>query len=262
MDIMKRRVTIAFLMAAVMSVLAAGCANLPGGESTATLTLTATPDLCAPEYLKDEIEKVNRLMREFDDSSALASNTPRSELRPAISELQRIRRAAEDQNVPGCLSDLKKYQVAHMNQVINTLIGLMGNLDQNSVLDGISRARQLHDVYTLEIARLLGITLVPVTRSSQTTETPAPVGATQPPGTYVSNPGPTTVNLRAQPALDALNLGLLEVNQNAPVLGRSADNQWLLLEMPGLPGSTAWVFASLVSLTGSIDSVPIVTPTP
>jgi hypothetical protein len=117
-------------------------------------------------------------------------------------------------------------------------------------------------VYTLEIARLLGITVVAITQTPSGSETP---GAGAPPtaaGTVLTNPGPSTVNLRAKPALDAANLGLLEVNQSAPVIGRSADNQWLLIEIPGQPGVQAWVFASLVSVSGSIDAVAVVTPAP
>jgi hypothetical protein len=200
-------------------------------------------------------------MREFDDASLLAANTARDQLRPAISELQRIRRAAEDLQVPPCLGTLKKVQLAHMNLVIATLTAFMGGADQASVNEGIGRARQLHDQYTLEIARLLGITVVAVT-SAAPSETPAAnVPATQA-GTFITNPGPSTVNMRAAPALDSLNLGLLDVGLSALVLGRSGDNQWLLIEIPGQPGQSAWVFTSLVVVAGSLDAVPVVTPAP
>ena len=41
-----------------------------------TATLTPEYDPCAPENLPDEVNKVHRIMREFDDTALLASNTP------------------------------------------------------------------------------------------------------------------------------------------------------------------------------------------
>jgi hypothetical protein len=238
------------------------CGSQPTETPTVTPSISATPDLCGPEAIKAEIDKVNHLMREFDDAAAIAGNTGRDNLQGPIAELQRIRRAAEDLQVPPCLSDLKQIQLAHMNLVIATLIAHMGNsAEPQSITDAINRARQLHDLYTLEIARLLGITLVPVTAPAQPSQT-AVAGAPTQEGVFISNPGPTTVNMRAAPALDALNLGLLEVGLSARVIGRSADNQWLLIEVPGQPGQTAWVFTSLVTLSASPDALPIVTPAP
>lgn len=62
----------------------------------ATALLTSTPDLCAPGNLETSIKAVNDLMREFDDSSQLASNLSKEQVPDSISEMQRIRRAAED----------------------------------------------------------------------------------------------------------------------------------------------------------------------
>jgi predicted component of type VI protein secretion system len=98
-------------------------------------------------------------MREFDDSSKLATNLSREKLPEMISEMQRIRRAAEDQEIPACLSTLKVHQIAHMNTVINTLIAFLGGAQPETLTNGITRAGQEHDLYTLEVARLLGIPL-------------------------------------------------------------------------------------------------------
>jgi hypothetical protein len=113
-------------------------------------------------------------MREFDDASILASSTPRDQLSSSIADLQRIRREAEDETIPACLTDLKAYQVQHMNSVISTLISFMGGADQESLDQGISLARQQHDQYTLELARVLGLTVVPAAPSGKPSETPTP----------------------------------------------------------------------------------------
>jgi len=129
---------------------------------TATLLpVTDTPDPCASENIEMEVQKVHAYMREFDDASTLAASRPREELSASIADLQRIRREAEDQPTPPCLATLKTYQVSHMNSVINTLISFMGGADQATVDQGIALARDQHDQYTLELARLLGITVEP-----------------------------------------------------------------------------------------------------
>jgi len=113
-------------------------------------------------------------MREFDDASALAASRPREQLADAIADLQRIRRETEDQPTPSCLTDLRTYQVSHMNAVINTLIGFMGGSDQQTVDQGIAQARDLHDRYTIELARLLGLTVEPASNVVPPTDTPSP----------------------------------------------------------------------------------------
>jgi hypothetical protein len=102
-------------------------------------------------------------MREFDDASVLASKLPRDQLTDSVADLQRIRREAEDEQVPACLTNLRKYQVDHMNSVISTLLVFIGGTDTTTLEQGIAIARQQHDQYTLELARLLGLTVVPGT---------------------------------------------------------------------------------------------------
>lgn len=130
---------------------------------TATETATVTPDPCTGFALGESVKPINDLQREFDDASALAANLPREQLGDAITNLQRIRRAAEDINPPVCLATLKTHQLEHMNAVIETLIAFLGGADTEALNSGMARARDSHDLYTLELARLLGATLVPVT---------------------------------------------------------------------------------------------------
>lgn len=133
-----------------------------------TLTPTSTPDPCSVENLSQSIKEVNDLMREFDDISILATNIAREKLPELISEMQRVRRAAEDHEIPACLSTLKVHQIAHMNTVINTLIAFLGGAQADVLTEGIKRAGQEHDLYTLEVARLLGIPQSAVTTAVAT----------------------------------------------------------------------------------------------
>ena len=88
-------------------------------------------DLCAPDHIKDAAQAVNRLMRAFDDTAQIASNTPREQLTAPISGLQSVRRQTEDLEVPDCLTNLKNLQLAHMNAVITTLVSFVGGADSD-----------------------------------------------------------------------------------------------------------------------------------
>ena len=231
-------------------------------EPTPTATLTPEYDPCAPENLPDEVEKIHRIMREFDDTALLASNTPLEQLNPTILELQRIRREAEDLTVPPCLTTLKQYQLAHMNTVINTLLGFLSGAEAEALSQGITAAREQHDQYTLELANLLGLTVVSAPTPALTQATLPPDVTPTPAPLVVTNPGPTTVNLRAKPELNAENLGILAIGASAVVLGRTADALWYQIEFPEQPGQTAWVYASLVQLSDLTAELPVVKPTP
>lgn len=175
----------------ILMVVLASCGNPPATpaatettepevEATATIATpsilepTTTSDPCSLPQLETEVQEVHKHMREFDDASILASNMPREQLSNSIADLQRIRREAEDEKIPACLTDLKTIQVQHMNSVINTLIAFMGGTDQQSIDQGISLARQQHDQYTLELARILGLTVVAATMPPAPSETPTP----------------------------------------------------------------------------------------
>lgn len=145
---------------ALFAVFFAACGGAESVPATATaVPITSTPDLCSEANLPLEVAKINKLMREFDDYSALASNTPQQQLVVVIPELQRILRDAEDQTVPPCLTVLKEFQLAHMRTVVQTLLAFVGNSDVNLVSAGINTAREQHNQYDVEMARLLGITL-------------------------------------------------------------------------------------------------------
>jgi hypothetical protein len=118
------------------------------------------------------VQPVNDLMREFEDASQLASNLTMRQLPEVISNLQRIRRAAEDVQIPACLGTLKTHQLNHMNLMIQTLLAFVGGADQDALNRGLDLARKEQDLYSLEIVRLLGITLAPITATPPTSGTP------------------------------------------------------------------------------------------
>lgn len=126
-------------------------------------TTSQDEDPCSPQTLPTTVQPINDLMREFEDASQLASNTPTQQLPQVISDLQQIRRSAEDLQIPVCLTTLKTYQLNHMNLMIQTLLAFVGGANQEELTNGLEMARKERDLYSLEIIRLLGVTLAPIT---------------------------------------------------------------------------------------------------
>jgi len=121
------------------------------GQSTST----PTPNPCAADNIANTVKPVNDLMRQFDDASQLGSNVSRDQAPQVIVEMQRIRRNVEDLEIPPCLEILKQHELAHMNSVIDTMLGFISGADSNAINNSLVKARNEHDQYTLELARLL-----------------------------------------------------------------------------------------------------------
>jgi hypothetical protein len=246
------------LLSLTLSLLVAACARDATPAPTEAPLVTPTPDLCSAENLPAEAARANKLMREFDDYSALASNTPQSQLVMLIPEMQRILRETEDLSLPPCLQTLKNLEMAHMNLVIQTLMAFLNNTDVQVINAGIGQARELHSQYDIELARLLGITLVAPPTATPGSDANVAPSATAAVVAFVTNPGPNGVNLRSAPGLNAPETGSLDAATSTSALGKSADDQWILVEIPGLPGQTAWVYAQLVQLSVPIAQLPVV----
>ena len=136
---------------------------------TITPLPTSTPDPCSLENIAKEVARVNALTREFEDTALLLTSTLlRDTSVQLVQDLQRIKRVAEDQVVPSCLTDLKAYQVAHMNariEVFGTALAFLNvygpNGDQkalNKLLEpSYAKAEMSARQYENEYARVLGL---------------------------------------------------------------------------------------------------------
>lgn len=176
-----------------LAVLLSACVATPAVENatpeTQYIVVTATPppatntpDPCASENIEAEVQKIHAYMREFDDASTLAGSIMQgvskgqmsmSELNNAIPNLQRIRRDAENQQTPTCLANMKTFQISHMNAVLNSLNAFLAG-NQEAFDQSVVAARNQHDQYALELARLLGITVEPASSIIAPTQTPSP----------------------------------------------------------------------------------------
>jgi hypothetical protein len=240
--------------------------NAPSPTLEQDPAFTVTPDPCIEPSLSAEVTKVHAITREFDDYAALASNTPRSQLVQVIPDLQRVLRDAEDHPAPACLLDLKKLQVKYMQTVVQTLLVFVSNGDVNLVASGIAQAREIHSQYDLEIVDVLGIAInltPPITATLLATALPTegtPTEILPTPIPIVTNNGSNDLNLRVAPDFNAAPTNVLALGQSTQALGRTADSQWILVQIPNQPEETAWVYASVVQLSVPIETLPVTKP--
>ncbi len=66
-------------------------------------------------------------------------------------------------------------------------------------------------------------------------------------------------------SFDYPKIGIMLADQQAPALGQARGRNWIKIYYPGVPGSSGWIYAPLVSISGGGD-LPILdippTPTP
>ena len=261
-----------FSLLVLSSILLLTACGLKAPTATPTPAVSPTPDPCSPDRIKMNASRVHELTRAFDDTYQLASSLPRSQVAPQISKLQDIRRVAQDQAVPTCLVQLKKLQLDEMNTAIQAFLAFVGGADQKLVNEGVTAYRQQHDAYTIELARLLDVTVTapPVTtagaQAPAAESTPAPAAVTAPaspmPSLAVSNPGSSPVNLHVSASMTSEVVGTLQPRTSAAAFGKSQNGEWILIEDPSQPGKSAWVYASLVQLSGDPAALAVIAPTP
>jgi hypothetical protein len=165
--------------------------------SPATHSLpTATPDPCTQQNMQSTLTEFDKLSREFIDSDALAQNTGAGQLAPNITELQRIRREAEDYVIPPCLTKLKEYQLGFMYSTIDAFmimystfagVPLQAMMTPENFRPAITLVNQrlaqaidYQNKYQIEKASLLGVTLQPPTATAIPSETPVPAASATP----------------------------------------------------------------------------------
>ncbi len=70
---------------------------------------------------------------------------------------------------------------------------------------------------------------------------------------------PDGVNIRSGPGTEYDVIGIMPYNTQAPIIGRSADGQWWVLNIPAAPNSQGWVAAAYVRAENA-DNAPVILP--
>ncbi len=93
-----------------------------------------------------------------------------------------------------------------MDTYIQTFLAFESNASSDVLNAGVAQANQYHDQYTLELARLLGITIVAPSVTPTIPTTPAAAGTMPAPGAItVINPGPNPINLHVSASLTSVH---------------------------------------------------------
>ncbi len=84
-----------------------------------------------------------------------------------------------------------------------------------------------------------------------------PSGFTQQENTVTAE-AQNTVNLRAEPGIQAEQVGQMQIGIPYPVIGRSELYPWVLLGDPATNLPIGWAFQEIVVITGNLNNVPFV----
>jgi hypothetical protein len=157
------------LVAALLALTACGTSptipsnqGSPAATASPTIETTPTRDPCGLENIAEVVKPINDVMLQFDDYATLAQYADKSQLPLIIPNMQTIRRVSRSRTPPMCLAELQRLQVAYMDAALLTLLEFeKPDPGAGPIATGIAQAQYLHQEYTLELARLLGVTITP-----------------------------------------------------------------------------------------------------
>jgi len=244
----------------LVALISASCSVLAPAPAAPTPTAipepTATPDPCSTENILGEVEKVQALVNDFQDIAYIANFTPQAQLIDPILKLQAVRSELVRLPVPDCQAALKSSALDYMSAVINYLAFFMGGEAAENVDAGIQNSQQLWQVVVGEFNKVVSVAGVEPQELPELSQSAPPLDAS---AALVSNNGSQSVNVRAQPDMNAAILGAIEPGMAAAGLGRTGAGDWLQVNLNGTIG---WVSAEAVSVNVPIIDLPVVEEIP
>lgn len=118
-------------------------------------------------------------------------------------------------------------------------------------------------IFVFLLMILIGFSMIDAVQAEKLAQLPTvdiPTVTSSPRGPYVVvkalTANDTQINVRAGPSALTEKVGVLLVGQEANALGVYGD--WVLIEYPGVPGGTAWIYGNYVSVYGG--DLPVVEP--
>lgn len=195
-------------------------------------------------------------MNDFQDIAYIANFTPQAQLIEPILRLQAVRSELLRLPVPECEAALKNSALDYMSAMINYLAFFMGGEAAENVDAGIQNSQQLWQVVVSEFNKVVSVAGVEPQEIPELSEVAPPLDV---PAILVSNIGSQSVNVRAQPDMNAAILATLEPGMASAGLGRTGAGDWLQINMNGVIG---WVAADAVSASIPVIDMPVVNEVP
>lgn len=170
--------TLLTLVVFIFILTACGQADTP--QETLAETEDPQPLACSDEELEGYQEAVRDVTRRFDDAVRVADSTARINLSDQVSELQAIRRDAEDVEYPECADEAHRWLVNYMNSTIDAFLAFQSEAPDLELEEAWYVADATYDRYqeALDlVAEDANATLEPVPTATYFPCHPALVGA-------------------------------------------------------------------------------------
>ncbi len=155
---------------------------------------SSAPGVCPPKQGQAYSEGVRDVARRFDDAVELAQSTPRVSLAPIVSDLQAIRRDAEDIEVPDCAADAQDALIAYMDSTIDGFRAFLASEADASVNAYFDAASRHFNDYQERLDTVMGVP----SATPRPTSTPGPTATSRPTATPspTVTPGPSPADLQ------------------------------------------------------------------
>jgi len=258
---MKRTLKFLFALLGLILLVSNGCSATAATALQATMIPSSSPvaaDACGAENIRTNIQPISDILFAFDDTNYLSNFTQQALLYAPLMEMQAQRRQLDKLTVTPCLEELKQTTHDYMNAVIDYLAYFMGNLKKEVWEPRQKASQSFRQEIDAQYIKLMGASLqssqmnLP-TPTSEKNKTTALATQTASISIAVKNSGASSVNIRKDPNSDGAIIGAFRQGDVLPGFGKSADGQWILVNLNNQFG---WVNTSLVELNMPIDAIP------
>jgi len=228
---------------------------IPATPTPVKLTPTPTPDPCAPENLKQDLQILVDQINIYRDTAMVAGIADQTMMVIPILELQANSRAVENLEVPECQKKIKDAAIEYMIASINVYSAFSTAKTDEEIesvreaLDSIEASlwqQVLFEVNTLLVDS--GLVEEPSISPSSTTETDEVFGM------LVLNTSTAGINVRELPDLDSEIIAKLEPDMDAIGIARTETSEWIQINFNGVIG---WVFAETITSEEELEDLPV-----
>ena len=124
-------------------------------SSAVEIDILQISSLLGSKYTNDDyMEDLDEVLDEWDDAIDVAQSTSRISLAPQIDRLQKIRRRAEELELPAAALPAHGDLVDHMTATINGFLALLGQKDEEEVDSWFDRAKLHRTAWWTKVSRL------------------------------------------------------------------------------------------------------------
>lgn len=217
---------------------------------------TMTPDPCGPESISDEIDMIRGLLNEFQEVAFIATNTPTVSLISPVIKLEEIRQSIISLAVPDCLQDLKQGISDYTASQLRYFAKLMNKSTAKDADIDFQNSETLWKIVEAEYENVITngrLDFQPLTSFESVLIPDTGFKA------IAFTEGDKSVNVRAQPDMNAKIVTSLDPGVQAIIVGRTEMGDWIRVNVLGIYG---WVYSEMIVLNVDMEQIVFVNPMP